>query len=204
MLSWHSEVRKNQNESVGGGPPGLGTALRQHRAIPRGFYRGFQGSGILHSAFCLLLSVSIRVHPWFNSFCLRLCRATGFRVGPLHHSTTPAAHQYITNSLYFMIPALHPGLFEANHHKLLSMNNLRSKTTFSNQGQSGPIKPDQVIFLKYGAYHCMAQIHYHFTQDWPQLAPIRHSIPSPIMSNSSESSSRNRSVCRASPQPHCL
>jgi hypothetical protein len=52
-----------------------------------------------------------------------------------------------------MIPALHRRpflrllrLFAANHYKLLSMNNLRLQTSFSNQGQSGPIKPDQVVF----------------------------------------------------------
>jgi hypothetical protein len=70
-----------------------------------------------------------------------------------HHSTNPFAHQYLTISLYFMIPALHRRpflrllrLFAANHYKLLSMNNLRLQTSFSNQGQSGPIKPDQVVF----------------------------------------------------------
>jgi len=37
-------------------------------------------------------------------------------------------------------------LFAVNQHKRLSMNNLRAKTSFPNQGQSSPIKVNQGIF----------------------------------------------------------
>ncbi len=37
-------------------------------------------------------------------------------------------------------------LFAANQLKWLSMNHLRTRLTFSNQGRSGLIKPDQAIF----------------------------------------------------------
>jgi hypothetical protein len=37
-------------------------------------------------------------------------------------------------------------LFAANQLKWLSMNNLRTRLTFSNQGQSDPIKLNQAVF----------------------------------------------------------
>jgi hypothetical protein len=37
-------------------------------------------------------------------------------------------------------------LFRVNQRKWLSMNNLRARLTVCNQGQSGPVKPDQGIF----------------------------------------------------------
>jgi len=94
-----------------------------------------------------------------------------------------AAHQYLTKSLIFMIPAPQPclfvrilSLFAANHLKCLSVNTLHLKQSLSNQGQSSQIKPNQGTFLNHRAHHSITPIHYHFTQDSRQFAPIGESV----------------------------
>jgi hypothetical protein len=97
MLSWHSEAEKNQNESLGGGLPGLRRRPRQPAPS-------------------------------------------------LHYSNTPATLPYITNSLYFMIPATHqrPFLhFEPFRGKSSQVTFHEQLTISSNRFQSGPIRANQ-------------------------------------------------------------
>jgi len=93
---------------------------------------------------CCLRHLPASIPLRFNCFCSPVLTP------PLHHSTII---QYLTKSLYFMIPCAFPvlrsfqrrkmRLFAANQLKFLSMNYLHTKTSLSNRAQSCPIVPNQ-------------------------------------------------------------
>jgi hypothetical protein len=73
-------------------------------------------------------------------------------------------------------------LFAAIQLKWLSMNHLRARLTFSNQGQSGPIKPNQAIFMS--PFQSKPPLHNHTIslgiRQRPQSGKAATKFPCPV------------------------
>jgi hypothetical protein len=107
----------------------------------------------------------------------------------LHHSITPRANQYITNSLYYMLHGLKHGpflgllsLFAENRLKCPSTNDLHAKPNFSNRAQSCLIVPNQGVFFESQHPHFITPIPKRTTH----VCAFREPKTPPVMSAFSE------------------
>ena len=83
-------------------------------------------------------------------------------------------------------------LFAAIQLKWLSMNHLRARLTFSNQGQSGPIKPNQAIFMS--PFQSKPPLHNHTIslgiRQRPQSGKAATKFPCPVHRAEAQSAQR--------------
>jgi hypothetical protein len=137
-----------------------------------------------HFAFCIL-------HFAFVAEPVKPSQTTSSTLPPLH-SNTPPLHYSITAIPYQLTVLYDPGTptasssahfepFRGKSIQVPSHETFTVKTEFfslkASRAQSCLIVLNQGIFLSHRAQSSMTPIHYHFTQDSRQFAPIHDSCP---------------------------